>query len=77
MDEYKKVLLGLKPFKVAEKNITRYAKAIGFQKAKKLLKEWQEKEGSSRKIDHKEKYCNAVWVRVGKESEKEAEPISR
>jgi glutamate synthase domain-containing protein 3 len=51
---------------VSEVNITRYAKAIGLEKAKKLLKDWQEEERSSKRIDNKEKYCNAVWVRVGK-----------
>jgi len=65
-DEHKKVLLKLKNFKVSEPNITRYAKAIGITKAKKILKGWEEKERSNRKIDNKEKYCNAVWVRSGK-----------
>ncbi len=51
---------------MSEVNITRYAKAIGLEKAEKLLKDWQEKERSNKRIDNKEKYCNAVWVRVGK-----------
>jgi plasmid replication initiation protein len=70
-DELKKVLLSLKSFKVTEKNIAKYAKIIGLQEAKKLLKEWSNKEKSDRKIDNKEKYCNAVWVRIGKAKEKE------
>ncbi len=65
-DDHKRVLEGLKGFRVSEVNITRYAKAIGLEKAKKLLKDWQEKERSNKRIDNKEKYCNAVWVRVGK-----------
>jgi len=65
-DEYKRVLTELKQFKVTEKNIIKYAKAIGFKKASKLLHEWQIKEQSNKRIDNKEKYCNAVWVRVGK-----------
>jgi hypothetical protein len=67
-DEHKRVLMELKLFKVTEKNIIRYAKPIGLQGAKKLLREWQIKDQSNERIDNKEKYCNAVWVRVGKES---------
>jgi hypothetical protein len=67
-DEHKRVLMELKLFKVTEKNIIRYAKPIGLQGAKKLLREWQIKDQSNERIDNKEKYCNAVWVRVGKEA---------
>lgn len=70
-DEHRNVLVELQRFKVTEKNIIRYAKAIGLDGAKKLLKEWKEKERSNTRIDNKEKYCNAVWVRVGKECLKE------
>jgi plasmid replication initiation protein len=66
-DDHKRVLAELKQFKVTEKNIIRYAKPIGLLKTKKLLREWQLKELSNQRIDNKEKYCNAVWVRVGKE----------
>jgi plasmid replication initiation protein len=72
-DEHKTILNGLKTFKVTENNIVKYAKAIGVEAAKKLLKEWQGKEKSDRKIDNKEKYCNAVWVRVGKAKQVEVE----
>lgn len=65
-DEHKSILIRLKAFKVSEINITRYAKLIGFEGAKKLLKEWENKERSERKIDDKVKYCNAVWVKIGK-----------
>jgi len=70
-DEHRNVLVELQRFKVTEKNIMRYANAIGLDGAKKLLKEWREKDKSNTRIDNKEKYCNAVWVRVGKESLKE------
>lgn len=72
-DEHKRVLLELKKFKVTEKNIIRYAKPIGLAEAKNMLREWQDKERSDRRIDNKEKYCNAVWVRVGKLCLKEAQ----
>jgi plasmid replication initiation protein len=65
-DEHRNILVELQRFKVTEKNIIRYAKAIGLDGAKKLLKEWKEKDNSNTRIDNKEKYCNAVWVRVGK-----------
>jgi len=66
-DEHKQVLMKLQAFKVSETNITRYAKVIGIEGAKKLLKEWENKERSDRKIDDKVKYCNAVWVKIGKD----------
>jgi plasmid replication initiation protein len=70
-DEHRNILVELQRFKVTEKNIIRYANAIGLDGAKKLLKEWKEKDKSNTRIDNKEKYCNAVWVRVGKEYLKE------
>jgi plasmid replication initiation protein len=70
-DEHRNILVELQKFKVTEKNIIRYAKVIGLNGAKKLLKEWKEKDKSNTRIDNKEKYCNAVWVRVGKECLKE------
>lgn len=65
--DHKEVLLKLKAFKVSEPNILRYAAIIGIDGAKKLIREWEEKERSNRRIDDKAKYCNAVWVKQGKE----------
>ncbi|MGX5858737.1 replication initiation protein [Dyadobacter jiangsuensis] len=62
-DEHKKVLLRLRTWQVTDVNIVRYAKAIGMERANKLLYEWQLK---GKEIEDKTKYCNAVWVRVGK-----------
>lgn len=62
-DEHKKVLLRLRTWQVTDTNIVRYAKAIGLERANKLLYEWQLK---GKEIQDKAKYCNAVWVRVGK-----------
>jgi plasmid replication initiation protein len=67
-DAHKKVLVELQKFKVTEKNILRYANSIGIAGAKKLLKEWQEKERSNNRIDDKVKYCNKVWVAEGKKA---------
>jgi plasmid replication initiation protein len=62
-DEHKNVLLRLRTWQVTDSNIIRYAKAIGIERANKLLYEWQLK---GKEIQDKAKYCNAVWVRVGK-----------
>jgi len=62
-DEHKNVLLRLRTWQVTDANIIRYAKAIGMERANKLLYEWQLK---GKEIQDKGKYCNAVWVRVGK-----------
>jgi len=62
-DAHKQILLRLRSWKVSEVNIVRYANSIGLEGANKLLYEWQLK---GNQIENKEKYCNAVWVRVGK-----------
>jgi plasmid replication initiation protein len=62
-DALKNVLLRLRSWGVSDSNIVRYAKAIGIEKANKLLYEWQLKRSE---IKDKVSYCNAVWVRVGK-----------
>ena len=62
-DEHKNVLLRLLSWMVTDVNIIRYAKSIGMEAANKLHYEWQLK---GRGIQDKAKYCNAVWVRVGK-----------
>lgn len=73
-DEYKRVLMSLKDkFKVSEQYIARYAKSIGINGAKKLLREWEIKEASNNRIDDRLKYCNAAWVRAGKEAKESQE----
>jgi len=62
-DAHKNVLLRLRSWQVTDANIVRYAKVIGMERANKLLYEWQLK---GKEIQDKAKYCNAVWVRVGK-----------
>lgn len=62
-DAHKNALLRLRSWQVTEANITRYAKAIGMDRVNKLLYEWQLK---GNEIQDKTKYCNAVFVRVGK-----------
>lgn len=62
-DAHKNVLLRLRGWMVTDANIVRYAKVIGMEAANKLLFDWQLK---GKEIQDKAKYCNAVWVRVGK-----------
>ena len=57
------MLLKLRAWQVTDANGIRYAKAIGMERANKLLYEWQLK---GKEIQDKTKYCDAVWVRVGK-----------
>jgi len=64
-DEHKNALLRLRSWQVTEANITRYAKVIGMERINKLLYDWQLK---GNEIQDKTKYCNAVFIRVGKAS---------
>ncbi len=56
----------LKEFKVSEANIVKYGPYIPMRQTSKMIREWQIKEQSNERIDEFKKYCNAVWVRVGK-----------
>lgn len=58
----------LRGFKVTDKNIAQYLKPLGLAEAQKLVHEWQLKENSQKKIDDHLKYCNAVFVRQGKQA---------
>lgn len=72
-----RVIDRLRSFAVTEKNIAQYLKPIGLATANNLVREWQLKENSQKKIDDKLKYCNAVFVRQGKQAieEKRAEAL--
>lgn len=72
-DNHKRLLFRLLEFKVTEKNITKYAPIIGFTEIVSLIKSWELKELSSDKIQDKEKYCNAVFCKLGKASESKNE----
>jgi hypothetical protein len=64
---WRPVIDRLREFKVTDRNLALYLKAVGIGEARKLIREWQLKENSQKKIDDKQKYCNAVFVRVGKQ----------
>lgn len=61
-----KVVAGLRAWKVTDKNIALYLEDIGTKAANKLLYDWQLKENTDDRINDRVKYCNAVFVRMGK-----------
>ena len=60
------VVAGLRAWKVTDKNIALYLEDIGTKAANKLVYDWQLKENSDDRIEDRAKYCNAVFVRMGK-----------
>lgn len=61
----------LRLWKVTEANIKRYAPALKQEGVSKLLRDWQVKQRSEARIDSVVKYCNAVFVRAGKQAMQE------
>ncbi|SFE87352.1 replication initiation protein [Spirosoma endophyticum] len=61
-----RVIDNLRAWKVTDKNIATYLEDIGTEAANKLLYSWQLKENSDDRINDRLKYCNAVFVKVGK-----------
>ncbi|MGI4736586.1 MAG: hypothetical protein ACRYG7_15530 [Janthinobacterium lividum] len=49
-------------------NIVKYAPVLKQEGALELLKAWDTKNRSNRHIDDKLRYCNAAWVRAGKQA---------
>lgn len=60
---------GLRAWKVTDKNIAMYLEDIGTEAANKLVYGWQLKENSEERINDQVKYCNAVFVRMGKNAQ--------
>lgn len=61
-----RVINNLRSWKVTDKNIATYLEDIGTEAANKLVYEWQIKSNSNELIQDRLKYCNAVFVKVGK-----------
>ena len=61
-----KTIAGLRNWKVTDRNIALYLEDIGTVAANKLVYDWQLKENSNDLINDRIKYCNAVFVRMGK-----------
>lgn len=64
-----KAVNSLRGWAVTDKNIALYLEDIGTAAAHRLVYEWQLKENSSARIDNRAKYCNAVFVRQGKQAQ--------
>ena len=60
------VIASLRAWKVTDKNIALYLEDVGTKAANKLVYDWQLKENSDDRIEDRVKYCNAVFVRMGK-----------
>jgi plasmid replication initiation protein len=56
----------IKVWKVEEQNFMNYISYVGMDGAKKLMKEWKEKENSNRRMDSRKLYCNASFVAEAK-----------
>jgi plasmid replication initiation protein len=61
-----RVIEGLRVWKVTDKNIASYLEDIGTEAVNRLIYSWQLKENSDERINDRVKYCNAVFVRMGK-----------
>lgn len=61
-----RVVASLRAWMVTDRNIASYLEDIGTTAANRLVYEWQLKENSDKRIDNRAKYCNAVFVRIGK-----------
>ncbi|GAB4044803.1 hypothetical protein GCM10028774_65440 [Spirosoma jeollabukense] len=65
------VVANLRAWKVADKNIALYLEDIGTKTANKLIYDWQLKENSDNKIENRVKYCNSVFVKMGKAAQEQ------
>lgn len=61
-----KVIANLRTWKVTDKNIALYLEDVGTKAANKLVYDWQLKDNSDDRIQDRVKYCNAVFVKMGK-----------
>jgi len=56
----------LRGWRVSDKNIARYATTLQRAGIKRLLREWELKEISNDRINSRERYCNAAFVKAAK-----------
>lgn len=64
-----RLIAGLRSFQVTDENILKYWDILKLSGLRKLVREWQLKEGSQNRINNKLNYCNAALVREGKKVE--------
>lgn len=60
------VIANLRTWKVTDKNISLYLEDVGTKATNKLMYDWQLKDNSDDRIEDRVKYCNAVFVKIGK-----------
>lgn len=66
------IIMRLREWKVTDTNIVKYAPILKQEGALELLKAWEAKNRSNRHIDDKLRYCNAAFVRAGKQALEDA-----
>ena len=66
------IIARLREWKVTDANIVKYAPILKQEGALELLKAWEAKNRSNRHIDDKLRYCNAAFVRAGKQALEDA-----
>lgn len=64
-----RTIANLRKWKVSDRNIALYLEDISTKKANELIYDWQMKENSDKRIDDKVRYCNKVFVHVGREAQ--------
>jgi hypothetical protein len=57
----------LRYWKISDKNIATYAPVLGKLGVSKLVRGWELKDNSAKRIDSREKYCNTAFVRTAKD----------
>ncbi len=68
-DEHKNILNLLKNrWKISEKNITKYIKAIGMERAKELQSGWYKRMGTDDPIKDPAAFCTVVWRAEGEKA---------
>lgn len=66
------IIQRLREWKVTDANIVKYAPILKQEGALELLRAWDLKNRSNRHIDDKLRYCNAAFVRAGKQALEDA-----
>lgn len=75
-DEHKNILKLLKDrWKIPEKDITKYIKAIGMERAKELQSAWYKRNQTDDPIKNPGAFCTTVWRAEGEKAMLKKEPI--
>jgi len=69
------IIARLREWKVTDANTVKYAPILKQEGVLELLKAWEAKNRSNRHIDDKLRYCNAAFVRAGKQALEDAKQV--